>query len=140
MEVVSIFDMWFEPIEVYRPAGSKVKRNWGDFDTSEPSGSPAPFLVGYKKSHEIMGLVAPRATDETPKSPVTSKINEDAKSLFAELDCDLQSEDVIVYEDEFGKKQIYKVQGDTHQDYISPYTGAHGGKEVFVERYTKPRS
>lgn len=132
--------MWFEPIDVYRPAGNRAKRNWGDFDTSEPSGTEAPFLIGYKKSHEIMGLVAPRATDETPRSPNTSKINEDAKTLFAELDCDLQSEDLIVYEDPFGRLQIYKVQGDAQQDYLSPYTGVEGGKEVFIERYTKPRA
>lgn len=135
-----MFDDHYHPIAVYRKSASNKQKAWGETDTSSSPDPAVPFLVGYKKSHDIMGYVSGRSADEVQRSPNFAKINESGMSLYCSVSEDIQAEDVVVFEGFDGRVKVFAVDGETDMDYVSPWTGWEGGKEVYLHRYTKPRS
>lgn len=132
-----MFSNYYYDIEVYRKAGGPKKSPWGDSEGGPSPVPEIPFLVGYKYSHTIEGLSTPRASDEWLSSKPYARTDMDEKSMYCDVDADIRSGDVVVYTGESGKIEVYRVQGETYQDYMSPFTHFDGGKEVYLQRFTK---
>lgn len=128
-----------QEIKVYRKAGGQTLNQWGDRADTNPV-PEIPFLQGYEFSHDFFGTIAGRATDEIARTPQHARLNDSSMTLYCDVVEDIQSEDVVVYVNPAGRQQAFRVQGDTDMDYVSPYTGMIGGKEVFLHRFTKERS
>lgn len=132
-----MFSDYYRDVNVYRRTGGRAKNAWGDSDGNKSPVKDVPFLAGYEYSHTIEGLSTPRTSDEWETSKPYARTNMDEKSMYCDIDEDIRAEDVVTYYNDAGKLEVYKVQGETTQDYFSPFTGFDGGKEVYLQRFTK---
>lgn len=116
-------------VEIWRKAAPDP---WGDAVSVKPK---VPALYGYEFSHEIdEATIVPRTTEISQKSPENAKRNYTGKTLYCGIHEDIESDDYVVYEDYAGKTQVFEVEGEGSNDYMSPYTGFEGGKEIFIGR------
>lgn len=120
------------PVHIYRKAhgGSDA---WGELPGNTNPDMPA--LHGFNFVHTIEeATVVPRTTEIQKSSPETAKTNYTGKILYCAVDEDIESDDMVVYEDYAGKTQVFEVEGEGSNDYVSPYTGMEAGKEIFIGR------
>ncbi|MDD2326428.1 MAG: hypothetical protein PHW63_10625 [Alphaproteobacteria bacterium] len=118
------------PVHVYR---KPVSDTWGDLPGNTRPNMPA--LYGYVYSHTITeATVVPRTTEIVSKSPENAKRNYTGKTLYCGVREDIESDDYIAYEDYAGKMQVFEVEGEGSNDYVSPYSGMEAGKEIFLGR------
>lgn len=118
-------------VHVYRKVNQKD--TWGELDGNvRPD---LPELYGYTFSHTIdEATVTPLSTGIEKSSPENAKRNYTTKAMYCAVDEDVESDDLVVYEDYAGKVQVYEVEGEGSNDYVSPYTGIEAGKELFLGR------
>lgn len=94
-----------------------------------------PVLYGYELVEEIQGgVIAPRTTSFIPGVPGDQPQSMLGKTLYCETDTQVYSGDLIVHEDSNGRPQVYTVEGEGENSYISPYSSIHGGREIFIQR------
>lgn len=93
------------------------------------------ILFGKKLSHVIDGcVIAPRTTEIDKSSNFHQEATYTGKTMYCEIDADIKSNDYVVYEDFNGVTQVFFVEGESNNDYVSPFTSYMGGKEVFLGR------
>lgn len=119
-------------ILVYR----KPRRdNWGNELINEDS-SKYPLVYGRVYSHTILnGTIGPRVDERYEKAPFPRKITYTGSTLYCDPDEDVTSGDLLVVKDESGRRKIFQVEGEGEADFISPFSGYLGGKEVYIGRY-----
>lgn len=112
---------------------------WGN-----PGGNkkpPIPALYGFTFSHwiEEAATISPRTTETVKASGEMEKRNYTGMTLYCDVHEDIQSDDLVVWEDARGRLQVAEVEGEGYNDYISPYSGMQAGKEVFLGRVVHRR-
>lgn len=118
-----------QPVDVYRKAQRDA------WDERKGGTSNIPALHGYSKIHTIEeATVVPRTTEIVKASPDNAKRSYTGKTLYCSIHEDVESDDMIVYTDYAGKIQVFEVEGEGSNDYVSPYTGFEAGKELFLGR------
>lgn len=114
----------------------KEPRTDGNYEDIKPNGIPA--LYGYHLSHVIHdATVMPRTTANERQALPVAKEAYTGKTLSCDPTDDIDTDDVIMYENYAGKWEVFKVEGETTNDFVSPYTGFVGGKEVFLGRFRR---
>lgn len=121
----------FHEIKVWRPVSS--------VENSDAERSSIPVLHGRVLSHVFEAIVAPRQTFDVEKSPQYLNLNSTAKTLYCDADTDLKSSDYITYLDSQGKPQVFEIEGEATNEYISPFSGTMAGREVFIKRIVRKR-
>lgn len=122
-------------VEIWRkgPGDGHNADAWGELPGNKTP--PIPALYGFKYSHTLEeATIVPRTTEIVSKSPEEAKRNYTGKTLYCGVTEDIESDDYVVYQDHAGKTQILEVEGEGSNDYVSPYTGFEGGKEIFLGR------
>lgn len=126
------------PVHIYRKAGGPD--TWGNLPMKDGASPKMPVLHGYTFSHTIEeATVVPRTTEIQQSSPENAKRNYTGKTLYCGVHEDVESDDMVVYVDYAGKNQMFEVEGEGSNDYVSPYSGIEGGKELFLGRLTGRR-
>lgn len=98
-------------------------------------------LYGMAFSHEIHGVViAPRTTEVVVAARHNNAATYTGKTLYCSPEDDISSDDYVVYKDYSGKLQVYYVEGEGNNDFVSPWSGFVGGKEVFLGRVESRRA
>lgn len=113
--------------------------NWGSLNgVGDTTGIPA--LYGRLYSHTLYDVtVGPRVDEDFPKKDARERTSYTGATLFCEIDDDVQSDDLIVWTDDSGKRKIYVVEGIGEADFISPFSGFGAGKEVYIGVYRHRR-
>lgn len=128
-----MFARFSYPVDIHR----RKKTTWGGTKEKNPN-ADVPVLFGTPYSHTIENcVIAPRATEDSKKHPHNAMATITGMTLFCEPDADIESEDLVVYTDYTGKKQVWAVEGETAGNFISPFTNTIGGKEIYL---TRPRN
>lgn len=118
-------------VHIYRKANQGD--TWGELSGNDRP--DLPELYGYNWSHTIEeATVTPHTTSIEKSSPEQAKRNYTGKVMYCAVDEDVESDDLVVYEDYSGKVLVFEVEGEGHNDYVSPYTGIEAGKELFLGR------
>ena len=96
-----------------------------------------PPLFGRVYSHSLVdgGTIAPRVDERYVKAASNAPTTYTGATLFCGVDEDVADGDLLYIEDESGRKKVYEVEGVGDSDFISPFSGYLGGKEVYVGRY-----
>lgn len=120
-------------VKIYRKAGGPDP--WADGGLPGGANPDMPILHGFEFSHTIdEATVVPRTTEISARSPENAKRNYTGKTLYCGVNEDIESDDMVVYVDYAGKTQVFEVEGEGSNDFVSPYTGYEGGKEIFLGR------
>lgn len=124
--------------EVWRRNATKQQAAWGNADTSGEAPYGLTILIGYKKSHDIWGTIGGRNLSTTMSSmPTYAPHTEAGQSLYCSVYDDIRAGDAVVYDHPTGRKTVMFVQGEAIADYVSPFSGVEGGKEVYLVRQAK---
>lgn len=120
------------PVHIYRKAKGGAD-TWGDLPGNRKPDMPS--LYGFNFSHTIEeATVVPRTTEIQKASPENAKRNYTGTTMYCGVQEDIQSDDLVVYQDYAGQRQVFEVEGEGFNDYVSPYSGMEGGKEIFLGR------
>lgn len=95
----------------------------------------AGALAGSEFHHKIYGaVVAPRTTQDLTTTQAINRGTYDGKTMYCDPTDDVRTDDLVVFTAYNGSQQVYIVEGEGHNDYVSPWTSVVGGKEVFLAR------
>lgn len=128
-------------VEIWRqPQGNKYDQ-WGDLDTSLPE-PPIPALVGREKVGTIYGCVfEPRTTGIDIKSGHIDGVFLSRATIFvSDPTQQIGRDDMFVFNNHNGEPEAWKLDGEGEtNNYVSPFTGIIGGRELFVMRVSEMR-
>ncbi|ATW58449.1 hypothetical protein SEA_C3PO_20 [Corynebacterium phage C3PO] len=125
-------------LEIWRRAegqASRVASAWGDYvETSEP---PVPALYGREKVETVFDCVMePRTTRVETRPENNERMTFTGVTFFMTPYVDVRPDDFLVFRNVAGVLEVFKVEGEGGtNNYVSPFTGVVGGKEVFALRY-----
>lgn len=125
-------------LEIWRRVGgqaSRVASAWGDYvETSEP---PVPALYGREKVDTVFDCVMePRTTRVETRPENNERMTFTGVTFFMDPYVDVRPDDFLVFRNVAGVLEVFKVEGEGGtNNYVSPFTGVVGGKEVFALRY-----
>lgn len=125
-------------LEIWRRVegqASRVASAWGDYvETSEP---PAPALYGREKVDTVFDCVMePRTTRVETRPENNERMTFTGVTFFMDPYVDVRPDDFLVFRNVAGVLEVFKVEGEGGtNNYVSPFTGVVGGKEVFALRY-----
>ena len=125
-------------LEIWRRAEgqtSRVASAWGDYvETSEP---PVPALYGREKVETVFDCVMePRTTRVETRPENNERMTFTGVTFFMDPYVDVRPDDFLVFRNVAGVLEVFKVEGEGGtNNYVSPFTGVVGGKEVFALRY-----
>lgn len=125
-------------LEIWRRVegqASRVASAWGDYvETSEP---PVPALYGREKVDTVFDCVMePRTTRVETRPENNERMTFTGVTFFMDPYVDVRPDDFLVFRNVVGVLEVFKVEGEGGtNNYVSPFTGVVGGKEVFALRY-----
>ena len=125
-------------LEIWRRVegqASRVASAWGDYvETSEP---PVPALYGREKVDTVFDCVMePRTTRVETREENNERMTFTGVTFFMDPYVDVRPDDFLVFRNVAGVLEVFKVEGEGGtNNYVSPFTGVVGGKEVFALRY-----
>lgn len=125
-------------LEIWRRVegqASRVASAWGDYvETSEP---PVPALYGREKVDTVFDCVMePRTTRVETRPENNERMTFTGVTFFMDPCVDVRPDDFLVFRNVAGVLEVFKVEGEAGtNNYVSPFTGVVGGKEVFALRY-----
>lgn len=125
-------------LEIWRRVegqASRVASAWGDYvETSEP---PVPALYGREKVGTVFDCVMePRTTRVETRPENNERMTFTGITFFMDPYEDVRPDDFLVFRNIAGVLEVFKVEGEGGtNNYVSPFTGVVGGKEVFALRY-----
>ena len=125
-------------LEIWRRVegqASRVASAWGDYvETSEP---PVPALYGREKVDTVFDCVMePRTTRVETRAENNERMTFTGVTFFMDPYVDVRPDDLLVFRNVAGVLEVFKVEGEGGtNNYVSPFTGVVGGKEVFALRY-----
>ncbi|AYQ98320.1 hypothetical protein CRUELLA_20 [Corynebacterium phage Cruella] len=125
-------------LEIWRRAegqASRVASAWGDYvETSEP---PVPALYGREKVETVFDCVMETRTTRVETRPENNeRMTFTGVTFFMTPYVDVRPDDFLVFRNVAGVLEVFKVEGEGGtNNYVSPFTGVVGGKEVFALRY-----
>ena len=123
-------------LEVWRQVGSGTYNQWGDIDESATP-APIPALAGRTHVNTIENCVyEPRTTRVNTRDAGVDGTTLTAVTVFlSELNADIQTGDFFSFIMPNGKREAWKMDGEVAtNDYVSPFTGVIGGRELFLQR------
>lgn len=123
-------------LEVWRQVGAGTYNQWGDIDESaEPV--PIPALAGRTHVNTVENCVyEPRTTRVNKRDAGVDGTTLTAVTVFlSDLDTDVRTGDYFSFIMRNGKREAWKLDGEVAtNDYVSPFTGIVGGRELFLQR------
>lgn len=125
-------------LEIWRRVegqASRVASAWGDYvETSEP---PVPALYGREKVDTVFDCVMePRTTRVETRPENNERMTFTGVTFFMDPYFEVRPDDFLVFRNVAGVLEVFKVEGEGGtNNYVSPFTGVVGGKEVFALRY-----
>ena len=125
-------------LEIWRRVegqSSRVASAWGDYvETSKP---PVPALYGREKVDTVFDCVMePRTTRVETRPENNERMTFTGVTFFMDPYVDVRPDDFLVFRNVAGVLEVFKVEGEGGtNNYVSPFTGVVGGKEVFALRY-----
>lgn len=123
-------------LEVWRQVGKGNYSQWGDIDESaEPA--PIPALAGRTHVETVENCVyEPRTTRVNTRDAGVDGTTVTAVTVFlSNLNADVQPGDFFSFVMPNGKREAWKLDGEAAtNDYVSPFTGIVGGRELFLQR------
>lgn len=128
--------------EIWRATGRTAsgRNQWGDYDDSMPE-PPIPALYGREKVQEAMAVMEPRTTQLDKKSGPVDGVSHTAITLFfRDWTVDIRLDDMVAFVDHRGEYGAWEQEGEAGtNNYVSPFTGVIGGREVFLARVRELR-
>lgn len=119
-------------VDVYRKPRIDL---WED-DYAEGDTTGIRELYGLVKSHTLENCtVGPRVDEAFPKKAANEPTAYTGATLFCDPEDDIRSNDVVHWVDASGRSKVYEVEGIGDSDFISPFSGWSGGKEVYIGTY-----
>ena len=123
-------------LEIWRQVGSGTYNQWGDIDESATP-APIPALAGRTHVNTIENCVyEPRTTRVNTRDAGVDGTTLTAVTVFlSDLNADVQTGDFFSFIMPNGKREAWKMDGEVAtNDYVSPFTGVIGGRELFLQR------
>lgn len=123
-------------LEVWRQVGAGTYNQWGDIDDSATP-APIPALAGRTHVATIENCVyEPRTTRVNARDAGVDGTTLTAVTVFlSDLDADIRIGDFFSFIMPNGKREAWKADGEiAANDYVSPFTGTIGGRELFLQR------
>lgn len=132
-------------LEIWRRVegqASRVANAWGDYaepvSTPEP---PIPALYGREKVETVFDCVMePRTTRVEARPENNERMTFTGVTFFMDPYVDIRPDDFLVFRNVAGVLEVFKVEGEGGtNNYVSPFSGIVGGKEVFGLRYREAK-
>lgn len=123
-------------LEVWRQTGEGTYNNWGDIDESAPP-PPIPALAGRRKVQVVENCVfEPRTTRINNSDDGVDGSTTTAVTVYlSDPTIDIQLGDFFAFSPHRGKLEAWKLDGEgTINNYVSPFSGVVGGRELFLAR------
>lgn len=123
-------------LEVWRMSNRNLVSQWGDIDETAPP-VPIPALAGREKVMVVKDCVfEPRTTGIDAKGGHIDGSTTSKMTVFlSDPTVDLEQDDMFAIRGHNGKLEAWKLEGEpTTNNYVSPFTGIVGGREVFLIR------
>lgn len=123
-------------LEVWRATNRDTYNQWGDLDPEAPE-PPIPALAGREKALTVSNCVfEPRTTGIESKGGHIDGATHSKMTVFlSDPYVELQQDDMFAILGHNGKYEAWKLEGEpTTNNYVSPFTGIIGGREVFLIR------
>ena len=123
-------------LEVWRTAGGGAYDRWGDIKDTK-NGSSIPALAGREHVKTIENCVfEPRTTRRNNNDAGVDGTTTTAITVFLrDVTEDLKEGDYFVITAHNGRKEAWKLDGESSiNNYVSPFTGIVGGRELFLTR------
>lgn len=123
-------------LEVWRQTGEGSYNQWGEIDESATP-APIPALAGRTHVNTVENCVfEPRTTRVNTRDAGVDGTTVTAVTVFlSDLDADIRTGDFFSFIMPNGKREAWKVDGEVAtNDYVSPFTGTIGGRELFLQR------
>lgn len=122
-------------VEIWRATKKEVYNQWGDYDPDLPD-PPIAALYGREMVDKAFAVVEPRTTRFEPKSGQTDGVSTTGMTLFfSDLFVDIRPDDMFAFIGHNGRYGAWKLDGEgSENNYVSPFTGMTGGREVFITR------
>lgn len=118
-------------VRIYRK--SQGSDAWGELPGNKRPDHPE--LYGYSYSHTLEpATITPKFSETIRSSPEDAKTLKTTKNLYCDVYADIDQEDRVLYIDHLGRKQVFEVEDEGTDDYISPYTGFQAGREITLTR------
>lgn len=122
--------------EIWRAVDRNEGYNqWGDYDDDVPE-PPIPTLYGREMVDKGLAVMEPRVTRiDTRSGQIDGTTVTGITLFFRDWNVDLQPGDMVAFVDHKGVYEAWKLEGEGGtNNYVSPFTGIVGGREVFLVR------
>lgn len=121
--------------EIWRATNSVGNRQWGGYDPGQEN-VPIRALSGRTKVASAMAVMEPRTTRADVSSGQVDGVTITGVTLyFPDFDLDIRSDDMVAFVNHKGVYEAWKVEGEGGtNNYVSPFSGIVGGREVFLTR------
>lgn len=123
-------------LEVWRNTGKTKYDRWGDIDP-DLEDVPIPALAGKKKVATFKNCVfEPRTTRINNRDAGVDGTTTTAITVYLQdINADVREGDYFVTSPANGVMEAWKLDGEaTTNNYVSPFTGIIGGRELFLTR------
>lgn len=128
-------------VDIWRQTGAGTYNQWGDIDETAES-APIPTLAGRTKVQTIEKCVyEPRTTGVDAKSTTTDGTSYTKVTLYlSDPTVEIQPGDFFAFDNHNGQYEAWKLEGEgMTNNYVSPFSGVIGGREVFLIRIRELR-
>lgn len=123
-------------LDIWRMTGKGNYNQWGDLDP-QAAEAPIPALAGRTKESSVEKcVVEPRTTGINSKGDSTDRTTYTKCTVYlSDPRVDVRPGDYFAFEGANGKYEAWTLEGEGgSNNYVSPFTGIVGGREIFLMR------